>query len=120
MLYEVITILPIRIIEKTLLYGGVSMSGYDEKNEDIVLSIKERINEITSGEAGMLVNLNGVAYPEGGRGSSHSMISVSCLFINEEGSVCADLFRTGTAGFTECVCGSVISTIGKRGSYNFV
>ncbi|HPJ34772.1 MAG TPA: hypothetical protein PK358_08055 [Spirochaetota bacterium] len=91
------------------------MSGNDKKMEELVSSIKEILEEITSGEVGMLVNLRGVVFPEGGRGGAQSTIAVSCLFINEEGSVCADLFRNGTAGFMECVYGSIISTIREKG-----
>jgi hypothetical protein len=92
------------------------MQRHDNKTDELLADIKTKIDEITSGEIGMLVYLKEAVFPEGGsRGASQSMITVSCLFISEEGGVCADLFRTGTAGFMECVYGSVISSIGKRG-----
>ena len=92
------------------------MQGYDKKTEDLLTNIKIRIEEITSGEIGMLVYLKEVVFPEGNsRGASQSMITVSCLFLGDDGAICADLFRTGTAGFMECVYGSMISGIGKRG-----
>jgi len=92
------------------------MQGHDKKTDELLDNIKTRIDEITSGEIGMLVYLKEAVFPEGGsRGASQSMITVSCLFISEEGNICADLFRTGTAGFMECVYGSMISGIGKRG-----
>jgi hypothetical protein len=92
------------------------MQGHDKKTEELIANIKSRIEEITSGEIGMLVYLKEVVFPEGnGRGASQSMITVSCLFLSEEGSICADLFRTGIAGFMECVYGSMISGISKRG-----
>ena len=92
------------------------MQDHDKKTDELLANIKTKIEEITSGEIGMLVYLKEVVFPEGGsRGASQSMITVSCLFLSEEGGICADLFRTGTAGFMECVYGSVISSIGKRG-----
>lgn len=92
------------------------MQSYDQKTEELLANIKVRIEEITSGEVGMLVYLKEAVFPEASsRGVSHSMITVSCLFLNEEKSICADLFRTGTAGFMECVYGNVISGIGRKG-----
>ena len=92
------------------------MQAHDIKTEELLANIKSRIEEITSGESGMLVYLKEAVFPEGNsRGPSQSMITVSCLFLSEEGSICADLFRTGTAGFMECVYGSMVSGIGKRG-----
>ncbi len=92
------------------------MQAHDIKTEELLTNIKSRIEEITSGESGMLVYLKEAVFPEGNsRGPSQSMITVSCLFLSEEGSICADLFRTGTAGFMECVYGSMVSGIGKRG-----
>ncbi len=92
------------------------MQNHDKKTDELLADIHARIEEITSGEIGMLVYLKEAVFPEsGGRGGSQSMITVSCLFMNEEKSVCADLFRTGTAGFMECIYGNIISSIGKRG-----
>lgn len=92
------------------------MQNDGKKIDELLINIHTRIEEITTGEIGMLVYLKEAVFPEsGGRGGSQSMITVSCLFMNEEKSVCADLFRTGTAGFMECIYGSTISSIGKRG-----
>jgi hypothetical protein len=92
------------------------MQGHDKKTDELLINIKLKIEEITSGEIGMLVYLKEAVFPEGNsRGASQSMITVSCLFLSEEGSICADLFRSGTAGFMECVYGSMINSIGKRG-----
>jgi len=92
------------------------MQGHDKKTEELIADIKMKLDEITSSEIGMLVYLKEVVFPESNsRGASQSMITVSCLFVNDEGGICADLFRTGTAGFMECVYGSMINGIGKRG-----
>lgn len=92
------------------------MQGHDNKTDELLANIKLKMEEITSGEIGMLVYLKEAVFPEGNsRGPSQSMITVSCLFLSEEGSICADLFRAGTAGFMECVYGSMINSIGKRG-----
>lgn len=92
------------------------MPSHDKKTEDLLAGIKVRIEEITSGEIGMLVYLKEAVFPEGNsRGASQSIITVSCLFLNDEKNICADLFRAGTAGFMECVYGSAINAISRRG-----
>ncbi len=93
------------------------MQNHDEKTLDLLTNIKAKISEITSGDNGMLVYLKETAFFEGSgsRGLPHGMITVSCLFINEENEVCADLFITGSAGFMECIYGNAINGIGIKG-----
>ena len=92
------------------------MNNIDIKTDETLLNIKKKILDITEDETGMPVYLKQVIFPESdSKRGSQCIINASCLFINEEGNVCADLFRTGTAGFMECVYGNIISSIGKRG-----
>lgn len=92
------------------------MQGNEIKTDELLAIIKKRIEEITSGEVGMPVYLKEAVFTEWkSRGSSHSMITVSCLFLNEESNICADLLRTGSAGFMECIYGNIISSIGIKG-----
>ncbi len=91
------------------------MQELDKGHEDILLKIKEKIVEITAGESGMIVYLRDAVYNEYNRGSSHNVITISCVFINEDGNLCADLFRSGSGGFMECLYGNIVSSIGPKG-----
>ena len=92
------------------------MNSIDLRTDETLLNIKKKVLDITEYEKGMPVYLKQVAFPENDtRKGPHSIINASCLFVNEEGKVCADLFRTGSAGFMECIYGNIIDSIGKKG-----
>jgi len=87
----------------------------DQRIHDLVEDIKGKIADITSGEIGMIVYLKNASYHDNSRGSTHNIITVSCVFINDDGNLCADLFRTGAAGFMECLYGNIVSGMGLKG-----
>jgi len=82
-----------------------------EKNKyELLLEIKERITHISNSDAGRPVNLDNVLIQESGRSGCGGKISISCLFINEDGNVCADMYRTGSAGCVDFICGLTLDS----------
>lgn len=90
------------------------MQELEKRHRDLIADIKNRVCEITKGEIGMIVYLRDASYNDYSRGGSHNIITVSCIFINEEGNLCADLFRSGPGGFMECLYGNIVESIGTK------
>ena len=83
---------------------------------DILDQINTIINDITGGDCGIIINLRNVAFNESCRSSlGSSNLAVSCLFVNDDGRLCADIYRTGSGGFFEFICGMGIEEVGRRG-----
>lgn len=83
---------------------------------DILDQINTKMNEITGGDGGIIINLRNVAFNESCRSSlGSSTLAVSNLFINDDGRLCADIYRTGSGGFFEFICGMGIEDVGSRG-----
>lgn len=82
---------------------------------ELICEIKEKLIN-AGGAKGDPVYLDGISYFETRKSSSGSAnITINCLFINEEGDVCADLYRSGTAGFFDFICGKRICDLSERG-----
>lgn len=85
------------------------------ENEKLV-RIRELITEITGGARGVVIYLKNVSYTESYRSNmGSSSISISCVFINDSGAICADIYRTGNGGFFEFICGKAIDDLSTRG-----
>jgi hypothetical protein len=97
-----------------------SVRGYymDEKlyhENELIQEIKSKITD-AGGGSGDPVYLDGVSYFETRKSSTGSAnVSINCIFINEEGEICADLYRSGTAGFFDFICGKKIYDLSERG-----
>jgi len=84
--------------------------------DDTLQQIEELIAEITGDDCGIIINLRNVSFTESSRsGVGSSTFSVSNLFLNDEGRLCADLYRSGSGGFFEFICGIGIEDVGRRG-----
>ena len=84
-------------------------------NNLLLESIKSKIAE-AGGDSGTPLYLDGVSYFETRKSRTGSgSLSINCIFINEEGNVCADLYRSGAAGFFDFICGKEISDLSDRG-----
>ncbi len=84
-------------------------------NNILLESIKSKIAE-AGGDTGSPLYLDGISYFETRKSSTGSgNLSINCIFINEEGNVCADLYRSGAAGFFDFICGKEISDLSERG-----
>lgn len=84
-------------------------------NNLLLESIKSKITE-AGGDTGTPLYLDGVSYFETRKSRTGSgSLSINCIFINEEGNVCADLYRSGAAGFFDFICGKEISDLSDRG-----
>jgi len=84
-------------------------------NTILLESIKSKIAE-AGGDTGSPLYLDGVSYFETRKSRTGSgSLSINCIFINEEGNVCADLYRSGSAGFFDFICGKEISDLSDRG-----
>jgi len=82
---------------------------------ELIQEIKARIID-AGGSSGDPVYLDGISYFETRKSSTGSAnVSINCVFINEEGEVCADLYRSGTAGFFDFICGKRICDLSERG-----
>jgi len=75
------------------------------KNEELIREIKARVSDISCGDNGRPINLDNVVFRESGRSKSGSRINITCIFINEDGNVCADMYRSGSAGCVDFICG---------------
>lgn len=86
-----------------------------QADNELLQEIKSRIIE-AGGGTGNLVYLDNVSYFETRKSNSGSgNFSINCLFLNEDEEVCADLYRAGTAGFFDFICGKRILDLGERG-----
>ncbi len=79
-------------------------------NDELILEIKDKIVQIAGNDAGRPVNLDGVLINGSGRSNCGGKISISCLFINEDGHVCADMYRAGSAGCVDFICGLALNS----------
>jgi len=84
------------------------------KNEELIREIKEKVSDISCGDNGRPINLDNVVFRESGRSKSGSRINITCLFINEDGNVCADMYRSGSAGSVDFICGLDLSSADER------
>jgi len=88
---------------------------------EITARINDLVTEITGGDRGVIVNLKGVTYTETYRSElGSSTIDVSCLFINDDGTLCADMYRTARGGFFEFICGKSIDDMCRKGLHEIV
>jgi hypothetical protein len=82
---------------------------------ELIRNIKSRIID-AGGGSGDPVYFERVSYFESRKSSTGSAnVSVNCIFINEEGEICADLYRSGTAGFFDFICGKRIPDLSEQG-----
>jgi len=94
---------------------GCGMHENTLDNNLLLESIKSKISE-AGGDTGSPLYLDGVSYFETRKSRTGSgSLSINCIFINDEGNVCADLYRTGSAGFFDFICGKEISDLSDRG-----
>lgn len=84
-------------------------------NNILLEAIKSKIVE-AGGDTGTPLYLEGVSYFETRKSRTGSgSLSINCIFINDEGNVCADLYRSGASGFFDFICGKEISDLSSRG-----
>ena len=82
---------------------------------ELIQDIKSRIID-AGGGSGNPIYFEKVSYFESRKSSTGSAnVSINCIFINEEGEICADLYRSGTAGFFDFICGKRISDLSEQG-----
>jgi len=81
---------------------------------ELIQEIKSKITEIHGNDSEKPVNLDDVSYRESGRSNCGGKINITCLFINEEGNVCADMYRTGAAGCVDFICGLSLDSINEK------
>lgn len=86
------------------------MSGVITK-EKLILEIKEMITCISGSDSGKPINLHNVSVHQTGRSACGGKINISCIFINEDGNVCADMYRLGIAGCVDFICGLVLDSV---------
>lgn len=86
-----------------------------QAEKELLQDIKSRIIEVGGG-TGNTVYLKNVSYFETRKSNTGSgSFSINCLFLNEEEEVCADLYRSCSAGFFDFICGKKILDLGDRG-----
>lgn len=82
--------------------------------DELILEIKERITDIAGIDAGIPVNLENVLFSESYRSGCGGKISITCLFINEDGNICANMYRSDTAGCVDFICGLVLDSVDEK------
>lgn len=90
------------------------MSSAIMSKDELIQEIRERITAIPGVDAGRPVNLDNVLFNESGRSGCGGKINITCLFINDDGNVCADMYRAGTAGCIDFICGLTLSSVDEK------
>ncbi len=82
--------------------------------DELISAIKEKIMNITCNDAGRPVNLDNVMLHESDRSNCGGKLLISCIFVNEEGNLCGDMYRSGAAGCVDFFCGLDLNTINEK------
>ena len=85
-----------------------------KSKDEIILQIKEKITDIAGSDTGKPVNLDNVFFNESGKSNCGGKIIVTCLFINEDGNACADMYRSGPAGCVDFICGLALISVDEK------
>ena len=88
--------------------------------EELLSGIKTKMSNITGGCTGTPVYLTDISFRTSDRKHGNDRILISCLFMNEEGSVCADMFRSGPAGCVDFICGLMIDSFEENVLMNII
>ena len=88
--------------------------------EELVSQIRNRIISITGDYNEMPVYLADVSFRSPGENGRKGRISICCLFVNEEGNICADMLRSGSAGCADFICGLKISSFEEKVLENII
>ncbi len=84
------------------------------KNKELIAGIKERVLDISGDDDGRAIDFDDVVFRESGRSGCGGKISITCLFINEDGNVCADMYRSGSAGCVDFICGLDLNSLEEK------
>jgi len=84
------------------------------ENVEMIREIKEKVSEISRGDNGTPINLDNIVFREPGKTGSGNKIFITCLFINEDGNVCADMYRSGSAGCVDFICGLDLNSADEK------
>ena len=82
--------------------------------EELISAIKEKIMNISGNDAGRPVKLENVPFYESGRPYGSGKIYVASIFINEDGNLCADMYRSGSAGCIDFICGLDLNSADEK------
>ncbi len=82
--------------------------------KEMILNIKERILDSCNCKIGMTVNIENFNFSESGKSNSGVKMSISCIFLNEDGNVCADMYRWGAAGCVDFICGRALDSLDEN------
>lgn len=82
--------------------------------DELLLEIKEKISEIAGVNDGSPVNLSNALFHESGRSNFVGKINITCIFINEDGNVCGDMYRSGSAGCVDFICGLDLNSVNEK------
>ena len=85
------------------------------QTDDLLSRISCLVNHITESEAGKTIYLKNVVYNSRSLKTGGGATSVNCIFLNEERNLCADLYRLGSGGFFDFICGRVIDDLEECG-----
>jgi len=85
-----------------------------KSKDELIHEIKEKITDISGIVARRPVNLENFLFSESHRSGCGGKISITCLFINDDGNVCADMYRFGSAGCVDFICGRALNTIDEK------
>ncbi len=82
--------------------------------DELILEIKGKISEITGPDTAVPVNLDNFLFHESGRSNCGGKINITCIFINEDGNVCGDMYRSGPAGCVDFICGLDLNSVSEK------
>jgi len=82
--------------------------------DELISAIKEKIMNISGRDAGRPVNLENVLLYESDRTNCGGKLYITCMFINEDGNVYADMCRSGTGGCVDFFCGLGLNSISEK------
>lgn len=82
--------------------------------DELIFAIKEKIMNISGNDNGEPVNVDNVLLHESDRTNCGGKMYITCIFINEDGNVCADMYRAGAAGYVDFFCGLDLHSISEK------
>lgn len=85
-----------------------------ETKDELISAIKERIISISGSDEVRTVNLENVQFHESDRTAANGRMYITCIFINEDNNVCADMYRSGAACCVDFICGLDLKSVDEK------
>lgn len=79
--------------------------------DELITDIKEKIRYVSGDYDGIPVTLDNVFFQKPGRSENAERMNIACVFISEDGILRGDIYRSGSAGCVDFICGLDLGTL---------